>query len=356
MDEQPTTFEEVQDIICRHPHLLARGGGSKPVLSTPPAEVVSLDMTGLSGVVEYQPAEYTITALAGTTVRELTDLLTEQGQYLPFDPVLGGQGATLGGVVAAGTGGPGRYRYGGVRDFLLGVQFVNGQGQLVRGGGKVVKNAAGFDLPKLMVGSLGRLGVLVELTFKVFPRPIAYATLRVDYPTLNEAVAALYKLTGASLDLEALDLEPPGRLWLRIGGLPDALAPRLERLASVIGQGEQLTDIAEAQLWTDVREFAWVPADWLLVKVPLTPARIAAVEDALGPHQARRRYSVGGNLLWLAWPDSPTALSDILTILELTGLVLRGPADDPWVGRRPRPEFGRRVKQALDPDNRFPAV
>ena len=108
-------------------------------------------------------------------------MLAEHGQYLPFDPPLAAAGATLGGTVAAGLSGPGRYRYGGVRDFVLGVRFVDGMGNLVRGGGKVVKNAAGFDFPKLMVGSLGRLGVLAELSFKVFPQPPAFATLAVSY-------------------------------------------------------------------------------------------------------------------------------------------------------------------------------
>ena len=97
----------------------------------------------------------------------------KQGQYLPFDPMLSAAGATIGGTVAAGISGPGRYRYGGIRDFLLGVQFISSDGAVINAGGKVVKNAAGFDIPKLLVGSLGRLGVMTELTFKVFPQPVA---------------------------------------------------------------------------------------------------------------------------------------------------------------------------------------
>ena len=166
---------------------MMRGGGSKPGLSTPGDDVTVLDMSGLRGVVEYEPNEFVFTALAGTPVAEVVAMLAEHGQYLPFDPPFAAAGATLGGAVASGLSGPGRYRYGGVRDFVIGVRFVDGLGQLVRGGGKVVKNAAGFDLPKLMVGSLGRLGALVELSFKVFPKPPAFATLRVDYPSLAAA-------------------------------------------------------------------------------------------------------------------------------------------------------------------------
>ena len=115
-------------------------------------------------------SEFTFTALAGTPVREIAAALAERGQYLPFDPMLREAGATLGGTVAAGLSGPGRFRYGGLRDFILGVRFVDGEGRLLRLGGKVVKNAAGFDLPKFFVGSLGRFGVLAEMTFKVFPK------------------------------------------------------------------------------------------------------------------------------------------------------------------------------------------
>src|SRR5437660_7832676 len=135
-------------------------------------------MTGLSGIVEYEPSEFTFTALAGTRVTEIAEALRKRGQYLPFDPMWQEAGATLGGTVASGLSGPGRFRFGGLRDFILGVRFVDGTGRLLRMGGKVVKNAAGFDLPKFFVGSLGRFGVLAELTFKVFPRPPSRLTLR----------------------------------------------------------------------------------------------------------------------------------------------------------------------------------
>ncbi|NJN81466.1 MAG: FAD-binding protein, partial [Caldilineaceae bacterium] len=160
--------EAVRSGLWLHPV----GGGSKPALSTP-RDRAALEMRSLTGILEYDPGEYTITALAGTGLSEVQATLAANGQYLPFDPPLADRGATLGGTVAAGLSGPGRVRYGGVRDFLIGVRFVDGRGRLVRGGGKVVKNAAGFDLPKLFVGSLGTLGLLVETTFKVFPQPRA---------------------------------------------------------------------------------------------------------------------------------------------------------------------------------------
>src|SRR5439155_368623 len=137
-------------------------------------------LSRLSGIVEYEPSEFTFTALAGTPLKAIIAALAERGQYLPFDPPLADAGATLGGTIAAGLSGPGRVRFGGLRDFILGVRFVDGEGRILRMGGKVVKNAAGFDLPKFFVGSAGRFGVLAEITFKVFPRPAATRTLRLD--------------------------------------------------------------------------------------------------------------------------------------------------------------------------------
>ncbi|MDX1524203.1 MAG: FAD-binding protein, partial [Anaerolineae bacterium] len=139
MSLQPATIDQLQEAVRSQPRLLPRGNGSKVPLATPPGDVASLHLAELAGVLDYEPGEFTFTALAGTPVSEVNRLLAEHGQYLPFDPPLVKRGATLGGVVAAGTSGPLRYRYGGVRDFLIGVRVVDGRGQLVRAGGKVVK-------------------------------------------------------------------------------------------------------------------------------------------------------------------------------------------------------------------------
>lgn len=370
MTLRPASPEETQAMVRANPRLLPRGGGSKPALSTPPEAVPALELSGLSGVLEYEPDEYTFTALAGTPVATVENLLAQHGQYLPFDPMRAQEGATLGGTVAAGVSGPGRQRYGGVRDFLIGVRFIDGQGQLVHGGGKVVKNAAGFDLPKLMVGSLGRLGVLVELTFKVFPGPAAYTTLKLTYPHLEIALTDIYRLTTSSLELHALDLEPAGAggkswtLWVRLGGLAEALPARVERMREFLlapKGGATVTEIieapAEGTLWQEVKALAWVPRDWALVKVPLTPKRIPILEAQLAKLEARRRYSAGGNVVWLAWPVSENwagKLDSLLTQLDLSGLVLLGPPGVTRLGVNPGASLARRVKQALDPNGRFP--
>ncbi len=297
--------------------------------------------------------------MAGTPLKAVRDALAEHGQYLPFDPPLVEQGATLGGTVAAGLSGAGRMRYGGVRDFLIGVRFVDGQGRLVRGGGKVVKNAAGFDLPKLMVSSLGRLGVLVEASFKVFPAPKAYATLTATFPGTADAAAAARKLAAAPLDLEGLDFAPvdvggPGaRLWVRIGGLQAAMPARLERLRALLGQGEVLTAEEDHVLWNRIRALAWRQDDQTLVKVGTAADQVAALDRTLAETGAMRHYSVAGNLAWIAWPDAPHVLDDLLREAGLPGLVLAGGASRPLIGHQPGTALLRKVKQTLDPAGRF---
>lgn len=351
----PTSIVDLQAAVRDHACVLPRGAGTKTALSTAADGVTLLDMTGLSGVIEYAPAEFTFTALAGTRITEIAAVLAAHGQYLPCDPLLADAGATLGGTVAAGANGPGRYRYGGLRDFILGVRYVDGEGRLIAAGGKVVKNAAGFDIPKLMVGSLGQFGALVELTFKVFPRPEAYATLRLDLPTLANGVAAIVKLTGQPLDLDSVDLTPAERgatLWVRLAGLAAALPGRLARLQDVLGGGEVVAESEEARFWRDARELAWMPAGWSLVKVPVTPKKIVGLDQSL-PAQAARRYSVAGQVAWIATADL-AGLDAALTEVGLSGLVLLGPADKLRLGVQPGAPFERRAKQALDPADRFP--
>jgi glycolate oxidase len=354
---RPATVAEVQEAVRTCQRILPQGGGTKPGLSTPHEDNVTvLSLSQLAGVLEYVPEEYTFTALAGTPVAEVEALLAQHGQYLPCDPPLSQAGATLGGSVAAGLSGPGRYRYGGVRDFILDVRFVDGLGQVVHSGGKVVKNAAGFDLPKLMVGSAGRLGVLLELTFKVFPRPRVFATLRRDYADLSSALEAMIRLSVAPLDIEALDLEPRQRgstLWVRIGGWAEPLAGRLGRLRALLGGGDTLTGDDEDAYWQTARQLSWAPADWSLVKIPITPLRIPALEEHAASADSRQRYSAGGNVAWLALPGRLAGLDNTLIELQLGGVVLRGPANLPHLGIRQGLPFAQRVKQALDPMERF---
>jgi len=345
-------IRDLQAAVRAHVRVQPRGARTKCAPRADDAGI--LDLSAFSGVIEYQPTEFVITAWAGTPVAEVQALLAQHGQYLPFDPLLVGRGATLGGTVATNACGPERYRYGGVRDFLIGTRFVDGNGALIQGGGKVVKNAAGFDYPKLMVGSLGRLGILVDVTFKVFPRPEAYATLRVDCPSLEAALALLPKLTNCPYDLNAIDLlmgaGGAAALFIRVGGLAAGLPQRMDRVRALCGSGQVITGDDEARFWRAAREFEWLAPEECLVKVPLTPSRIPALDAAV--RHAQRRYSVGGNVAWIAARDLP-ALDAALKALDLAGLVLLNAAGDPRIGHHRTNAFAERVARALDPHGRF---
>ena len=194
--------------VASHAAVSVRGGATKDAMIRRIDGAVQLDTRQLEGIVSYDPSEFLITARAGTTIATMADALAENGQYLPFDPVLTNAGATLGGTIASGISGPDRMLYGSLRDFVMEVELIDGLGRLVRGGGKVVKNSAGFDLPKLMVGSYGRLGVLTEATLKVFPKPPAFVTQRFEFASMASTLAAMQKLQTNPLPISAIELEP----------------------------------------------------------------------------------------------------------------------------------------------------
>ncbi len=348
------TIDEVLQFIRANPRVHVVGGATKPALS----RGANLCLKDLSGMLEYQPSEFTFTALAGTPVREIQQQLREHGQYLPFDPPLTAAGATLGGSIAAGLSGPGRFRYGGVRDFFLGVRLVNGAGEIVFGGGKVVKNAAGFDIPKLMIGSLGQFGVIVEVTFKVFPARQASTTVTVELSDIAETVQVMNRLSMSNADIDHLDFEPPGKLWVRLSGRRDALAGRVERLTASLPKSADVHPVDDdTATWRDAREFAWAPADQGLVKIPVTPEEIVPAEAILSQCQPppSRRYSVGGNVLWLAWPvELPESkLTGLLEQIGRPALAIRGEFSRPLFAQPTGRAFHGRLKQVFDPDGRF---
>ncbi|MDZ4288122.1 MAG: FAD-binding protein [Prosthecobacter sp.] len=337
----PASLNELIDAVRATPRLLAVGAGTKPRLSA--VDVPKLSMTGLTGIGEYDPGEFTFTAMAGTPVREIADALSARGQYLPFDPMLLEAGSTLGGTVASGLSGPGRFRYGGIRDFILGVRFVDGAGRLLRMGGKVVKNAAGFDLPKFFVGSLGRFGVLAEMTFKVFPRASWSRTLKLTFDTTQAAARALTEAANTRWEVDALDLLPDGRTVLLRLTTPEAVA----REVLARWPGHELSDEEALAAWAEIREFRWANPQGDLVKVPLTPDQVVSLHSSL-PKEARIHVSAGGNVAYVSMPE-------IGGDFDWAGVTLRG-SGPLWHGRAQRPQILEAVKEALDPEQRFPSL
>ena len=231
--------------------LRIRGGGSKDFYGEQ-LDGRILDTRGLNGICSYEPSELVVTVLSGTPLADLEDLLARHGQHLAFEPPHFGAGATVGGMVAAGLSGPARVGAGAVRDHVLGVQMLNGKAQLLRFGGQVMKNVAGYDVSRLMAGSLGTLGVITELSLKVLPRPVAEASLRFDMDQA-QALRQLNRWAALPLPLNASCwFAAPGgigQLVLRLRGAQAAVDAACELLA-----GEPLAPMQAQTFWQSVRE------------------------------------------------------------------------------------------------------
>ena len=221
-----------------------RGGGSKDFYGGVPVGEV-LDTREHSGIVAYEPTELVITARCGTPLAEIEAVLGAQGQCLPFEPPGFGGEATAGGVVAAGLSGPRRAAVGAVRDFVLGVKLLDGEGRRLTFGGQVMKNVAGYDVSRLLAGSLGTLGLILEVSLKVLPRPVAGATLRFDLPQ-GRAIEAMNAWAGQPLPIAATCWQDDA-LTVRLSGARAAVASACGRLG-----GEVVDDAAG--FWEGLRQ------------------------------------------------------------------------------------------------------
>jgi glycolate oxidase FAD binding subunit len=242
--------DQIRAAVADRTPLRVRAGGSKDFYGNTP-QGTGLDPRPISGIVSYEPSELAMAAYGGTPLEEVEAVLAAQGQMLAFEPPHFGHGATIGGCIASGLAGPRRasagYTHGGVRDFLLGAKLLDGRAQLLSFGGMVMKNVAGYDVARLLAGSLGVLGVIIEASFKVVPRPAAETTLRF---VLNE---------GAALDqLNAWGAQPlpisasawhAGTLHVRLSGSPSAIQAAVARLG-----GGPVESVAANCFWHQLRE------------------------------------------------------------------------------------------------------
>ncbi len=375
----PDSREQVRDVVrfARRERLgiVPFGGGTKVGFGNPPAACDLVVVTRrLNRIVDYSPADLTVVVEAGLGFDRLTDLLRREGQFLPFDPVSPDR-ATVGGIVAAGLGGLRRAFYGPPRDWVLGVAAVTGDGELIKGGGRTVKNVSGYDLCRLFAGSWGSLGIVVELCFKVFPVPpesvLAVLGLRradevfglgrevwrqVPYP------AAILGVDAASArDLTGQD-PGGGALLVLFSGVRADIEFQLERLRSAAGDRVDaftVVDGAElAGLWPRLCDHPnLVGRDlpvWVRISVP--PAEIGA----FAPDVAGRRFLAdiaGGILNLYAEAGDPADLAELRRRTRAVGGTLalgRAPAElkraFPAWDPLPAPDLMGRVKRALDPD------
>ncbi len=249
----------IREAAAQGRQLRLRGGGTKDFYGAPLGSAELLDTRPLSGILSYEPSELVVTALAGTPLAELEAALAAQGQALAFEPPHFGPGATVGGAVAAGLAGPARASVGGVRDFVLGARLINGRGELLTFGGQVMKNVAGYDVSRLVAGSLGTLGVLVDVSLKVLPVAVSEATLMCAGVAQQTALDLLNRWGGQPLPLNAScwvhdTTASPAEdtLFIRLRGAAAAVEAAVPRLqADVQAAGGRVSRMDPAQAGPD---------------------------------------------------------------------------------------------------------
>ena len=326
-------------------------GLGSPKLEAPTTHI---SLSAFNQIVEYLPEEYTITVQAGVPTAEVQAALAAEGQYLPFDPPFSAEGTTVGAMIAKGLSGPGSFRYGILRDFILGVNFIDGIGNHSHTGGKVVKNAAGFDIPKLMSGSYGSFGIITEASFKVFPVAPESRTIVFNYPSFQEAHEAFVSLGRSRFTLDILDLDSKGRLFLKLAGQPGSMDQRVKAIEShLTHQSDTLPQECIDSYWPESVRLEAPPQSGLLVKIPINPLTIFDLESALASYSTEIRYSIGGYVCWLHWNNSIEKLSALLTQLNLSGQVACGDAETPLIAADSQKSFYRRLKSAFDPEDKF---
>jgi len=323
----PTTaaevLEAVAEAVAERRGLEIRGGGSKRLLRMPAEPAALLDMRAITGITDYDPDELVLTARAATPLLEIEAALRERQQMLAFEPFDHGPlfgalpgGATLGGIVAGNVSGSRRLSSGAARDHILGFTAVSGRGEALKGGGAVVKNVTGFDLPKLMTGSWGTLAVLVSITMRVLPRPRAETTLlfrglpdqaanrlmsaALALPAAVSAAAHLpsSRATAASCATTALRLEGFGpSVDARCGELLRALAP--------MGAGEAVMAEESSAFWRGMRTLDVLPREGhVLWRISVPPAHGWRVGELLASSDAQYVYDWAGGLVWAAVPET----------------------------------------------------
>lgn len=319
---EPSSEAEVCEIIrearATRRSFMIEGGGTRAGLGRPVAADAILSTRALTGITLYEPAELVISARAGTPVSLIEQTLAKKGQMLPFEPadyrgLYGSQGEpTIGAVAACNLSGPRRIQVGAARDHLIGVRLVNGRGEAVKSGGRVMKNVTGLDLVKLSCGAHGTLGLLSEVTFKLLPKTPAEATLALEGLGDEEAVKAMSIALSAPYEISGAAHLPMGHAGsgpltlLRLERTQDSLDYRFARLAELLSQHGTARRIVEDDsraLWRDIADVAPFakakqPAVWRLSLPQRTAAKaMADISSALG---ARYFYDWGGGLVWLA--------------------------------------------------------
>lgn len=334
--------EQVQQAFVTGTPLRITGGNSKAFYGTPSSAQLALSTQHHSGIIAYEPSELVITVRAGTPLQELNALLAAQAQMLAFEPPLFTDQATIGGVVACGFSGPRRPFAGSVRDFMLGCTIINGHAQVLHFGGQVIKNVAGFDVSRLMVGALGQLGVLLDISLRVLPMPEAELTLCFEPASAAAALQLMQQWQGQPWPISALAYADR-ILRVRLSGSSAAITSAAAQLGGV-------NDDYGALFWLNLREqqlpFFQTPES--LWRISIAPATVML--DVPGCWL----LDWGGAQRWL---KSSAPAADIHAAAQCYGgyaECFRGQDKSDWLRFEPGLlVLHQKVRQAFDPLHLF---
>ncbi len=361
------------------------GQGTKRAIGRPSQTDLTLDLSGLTGVTLYEPAELVLSARAGTPLSEIEVLLDNNNQELAFEPMdygpmLGGEvnRGTLGGAIAANLSGPRRIKSGAARDHFLGVTAVTGRAETIKSGGRVVKNVTGYDLCKLLAGSWGTLGAMTDITVKVLPKAETEATVLVAGLDDARACTAMAAAMGSSCDVSgAAHLPDHVASWfdglprseastvLRLEGFAPSVAHRRETLAGLMksfGPVALLDEKNSRVLWRSVRNVKPFATDTArarpLWRISVAPSRGHEIAAAITP-AAQMFYDWGGGLIWVTMPltnePDATAIRGAVSAVGGHATLIRAPAAvraavDVFAPEEPASRaLAKRVKESFDP-------
>ncbi len=365
----PETAQDLAEDLRRHAlhyrTILLEGNGTKHRMAGPVQDADKSVSTGaLNRILDYQPADHTISVEAGVPWRDLTALLAGNRQMIPLDPPFAG-GASVGGVVAANCSGPRRRMYGTARDMVIGMQFATLEGKLVESGGFVLRNAAGLDMAKLMIGSFGTLAAITVVNFKLFPMPEAERTFLAPFPSARDALSARDRILSAGLQPSALDLLNPAaaqavadKVWLlAVRSCGNAATLRRFQDHPALRDSLVLDDSSQYALWQQFEEFTpqFLAANpnGVVVRASCTLKELEYVMASFeGPALARAGSGVCYGcfekpVAAAEWLDR-SAKRDWRAVIEFAS-----PEDKPGLNLWPSPggdfEIMQRVKRLFDP-------
>jgi glycolate oxidase FAD binding subunit len=370
----PATLAELRDIVtdaaASGQKLEIRGGGSKADTGAPDRDAVILSMAGFSGIVDYDPAELVLDVRAATPLAEIESLIAEKGQMLAFEPYdhgpIFGQpagGATIGGVIAASVAGSARLTAGAARDHFLGFEAVSGRGEVFVGGAKVVKNVTGYDLPKILAGSWGRLAAMTRVTLKVLPRPRTRVTLALQGLSPPQAVAAMALAMRSQAEVTAAGYLPAAvnngvsLTAFRLQGFGPSVAARGTMLASLFDSINRLEESEADSFWQSIRDTTRLDPALPLWRINIPPSGGCAVVAQL--RLASWYFDWAGGLIWANFEGDPVQLRAAASAAGGHAMLVRAPAALRAVTPVFQPEpravaaLTARVRQNFDPHGVF---